>query len=307
MTETSPPIAQAIDHLIIGVHDLDAAARTFRDQLGFHICGGGVHPHAGTANRLIVLDNCYLELLAAQPNAEPRGFIADMLRHGHEGWVGFALATGDPDRAARALRERGCTVEGPSVGRLTTTTGHDRSWQTVRLQSEQGSGLPFLIRHDQQGEERRRLLAGAAGLAPHALGARTVDSIIIAVHALESGSGAYRDLFGLTSVGDRSGDTMLQANLLPLQLASGTRVILAAPKAPDTGPVAKALTERGEGLFAVNLTVDDLPAAVRDLRMRGVGVRVDEPDGVLVAAQLHHAHTHGARIGLVPGTPVALG
>ncbi|MGH2347538.1 MAG: hypothetical protein ACRDG4_20110, partial [Chloroflexota bacterium] len=165
---------------------------------------------------------------------------------------------------------------------------------------DQGSGLPFLIRHDQQGEERRRLLAGAAGLAPHSLGARTVAAIIIVVHDLESGSGTYQSHFGLMPAGDPSEDTMLQARLLPLRLASGTSVILAAPKSPGIGPVASALIEHGEGLFAVNLTVDDLPAAVRDLRARGVGVRVDEPDGVLVAAQLHHLHTHGARIGLLP-------
>lgn len=273
--------------------------RTYQDLLGFHVSGGGIHPHFGTANRLIVLDNCYLELLAAQPGAEPRGFIAEMVRRGREGWVGFALEMDDPDRAARHLAEQGREVEGPSAGQLTTTTGHDRSWRTVRVRAEEGTSLPFLIRHAPQGEERRRLLAGATGLAPHALGARTVESIVIAVHDLDRGMAVYSRLFGIAPSGDRSEDTMLRARLQPMRLASGTSVTLASPIAPSVGPVAMALAEQGEGLFAVTIGVDDLPAAVRELRARGVGVRVEEPDGVLVAAQLNHLHTHGARIGLV--------
>ncbi len=299
MAHDTPPIAVGIDHLIVGVRDLDAAVETYRDRLGFHVSGGGVHPQFGTANRLIVLDNCYLELLAVQPGAEPRGFIADIVGRGYEGWVGFALEMDDPDRAARLLAEQGQEVEGPSDGRLATTTGHDRSWRTVRVRSTERSGLPFLIRHIPQGEERRRLLAGATGLAPHALGARTVESMVIAVHDLQVGTASYSDLFGIAPAGNQYEDAMLRARLQPMRLPSGTSVLLASPLAPSRGPLAGALTERGEGLFAVTLGVDDLPTAVRDLRARGVGVRVDEPDGVLIAAQLNHLHTHGARIGLV--------
>jgi catechol 2,3-dioxygenase-like lactoylglutathione lyase family enzyme len=293
------PIAVGIDHLIVGVRDLDAAVETYRDRLGFHVSGGGIHPQFGTANRLIVLDNCYLELLAAQPGAEPRGFIAHMIERGYEGWVGYALEVEDPDRTARLLAERGHEVEGPADGRLATTTGHDRSWRTVRLRSRERSGLPFLIRHGPQGDERRRLLAGAVGLAPHPLGARTVESIVIAVHDLQVGIACYTELFSIASAGNQYDDVMLQARLQPLRLPSGTAVILAAPISSSHGPVAAALATQGEGLFAVTLGVDDLPASVRDLRARGVGVRVDEPNGILVAAQLNHLHTHGARIGLV--------
>ena len=302
MPQDDSPIAHGIDHLIVGVQDLNTAAETYRDRLGFHISGGGAHPHAGTANRLIVLDNCYLELLAVQPGVEPRGFIADMVGKGREGWAGFALDTADPDRAARRLREQGHVVEGPAEGRLATSTGHDRSWQTVWVQPKHASGVPFLIRHDTQGEERRRLLGGATGLAPHPLGARTVESIVIAVHDLELGAVSYQDLFGLLPVGDPSEDAMLHARLQPMRLPSGTSVILASPKAPRLGPVAAALAERGDALFAVTLGVDDLPGAVRDLRARGVGVRVDELDDVLIAARLNHQHTHGARIGLITRT-----
>ena len=201
--------------------------------------------------------------------------------------------------SARRLADQGLEIEGPSDGQLAATSGYDRSWQTVRVKADAHAGLPFLIRHTPQGEERRRLLAGAPGLAPHPLGARTVESIVIAVRDLELGTALYGDLFGLTPSGGRSEDAMLQARLQPMRLPAGTSVILASPKEPSLGPVAAALEGHGEGLFAVMLGVDIFSKAVRDLRGRGVGVRVDEPNGVLIAAQLNQLHTHGARIGLV--------
>ena len=92
------PIAVAIDHVILAVHNLDDAARTFAATLGLHVSDGGVHPQFGTANRIIVLADDYIELLARQPGAEARGWIAAYLAGGHEGCAGLALATADANR-----------------------------------------------------------------------------------------------------------------------------------------------------------------------------------------------------------------
>jgi hypothetical protein len=222
-----------------------------------------------------------------------------MLRQDRDGWVGYALETADPEAAATILRERGFTVDGPDTGRLATTNGYDRGWQTVRLREGAEQGLPFLIRHDQSGPEHRRLLAGAEGPGPQPNGARSIASLTIAVRDLTEASGRYQHLFGLTAAGVAEDDSMLQARVLPLLLPSGTAVKLAAPLSSDSGPVAEALARAGEGLFASALAVEDLPGSVRTLRGSGVGVRVDEPNGVLVAAHLHIRDTHGARISLV--------
>jgi hypothetical protein len=116
---------------------------------------------------------------------------------------------------------------------------------------------------------------------------------------LEAAAHAYLQCYDLAPDGEPIEDAMLKARTLPLRLPSGAIVILAAPMRADAGPIAMALQERGEGLFAVTLAVDDLQGAVRALRGRGIGVRVDEPEGVLVAAQLNHRQLHGARLGLV--------
>ncbi|HEX8730459.1 MAG TPA: VOC family protein, partial [Ktedonobacterales bacterium] len=52
-----------IDHVIIGAPDLDALERSFT-AMGFSVTGGGSHPHLGTRNRIIILGEGYIELLA---------------------------------------------------------------------------------------------------------------------------------------------------------------------------------------------------------------------------------------------------
>ncbi|AUG52763.1 VOC family protein [Thalassospira marina] len=55
-------MGKQIDHLVLCVHDLDAACARYR-QLGFAVTPRAVHPF-GTGNALVQLDGMYLELLA---------------------------------------------------------------------------------------------------------------------------------------------------------------------------------------------------------------------------------------------------
>jgi catechol 2,3-dioxygenase-like lactoylglutathione lyase family enzyme len=53
--------ARGIDHLVLAVRDLDAAAARY-EALGFRLTPRAQHPF-GTANRLVQLQGCFLELL----------------------------------------------------------------------------------------------------------------------------------------------------------------------------------------------------------------------------------------------------
>lgn len=53
--------ARGIDHLVLAVRDLDAAAKTY-EALGFTLTPRAQHPF-GTANRLVQLQGCFVELL----------------------------------------------------------------------------------------------------------------------------------------------------------------------------------------------------------------------------------------------------
>ena len=64
------PMADAdvqIDHIVIGVRNLDAAQAQFEDRYGLTTIEGGRHPGWGTANRLVPLGAAYLELVTVVP------------------------------------------------------------------------------------------------------------------------------------------------------------------------------------------------------------------------------------------------
>ncbi|HWI38971.1 MAG TPA: VOC family protein [Burkholderiales bacterium] len=91
------PLPLAIDHVVIAVRDLDAAAADFR-ALGLTLTPRGYHS-IGSQNHCIMFGSTYIELLAA-PVAHP---WLDYYRSFGEGLAAVALSTGDADAAAREL------------------------------------------------------------------------------------------------------------------------------------------------------------------------------------------------------------
>lgn len=288
-----------VDHVILGVDDLDAAARDYGATLGFAVSAGGVHPGMGTRNRLIVLDPTYVELIARVPGVEvsPLSPVGAMLNRG-PGPIGFALASDDIERDVEAMRGRGLSVDGPVEGRLEWSPGQGRGWRTARLVGSDAWRLPFIIQHDAEGRERLKKIAAPDPLKAHPSGVMSVPRVVVAVHDLQAGLHVYERIFDL-SHDEESDDVMLEARTARLPLAIGA-IVLAAPRVEGLGPIARGLAMQGEGLFSVSLAVDDLPRAVNLWRGGGIGVRVHEPRGWLEAAYPDPARLHGARLELVP-------
>lgn len=298
-----------IDHVIIGVADLAAAASAYEQALGFTVSAGGTHPGAGTYNRLIVLDPAYVELIARLPGVPsgpdaPSSPVSPMFVRA-PGPIGFALASDDIAADVAAMRERGVPFGDPREGRLDGPHGAGRGWLTVRVDDDAGLGveawrLPFVIQHDSTGAERLRRIAAPDAPAPHRCGARRLDHVTVAVRDLDAARHVYARAFGLAAA-DEAEDGMLRARTVRLPLPDGA-IVLAAPL-PGEGPLARGLLAQGEGLFSITIAVDDLPGAVDLMRGRGVGVRVEEPDGVLIAAQPDPQSNHGARLEFVRSPP----
>jgi hypothetical protein len=61
-----------IDHVVLGVADLETGAADLLDRTGLASVEGGRHPGRGTANRIVPLGSGYLELLAVVDEAEAR-------------------------------------------------------------------------------------------------------------------------------------------------------------------------------------------------------------------------------------------
>ncbi len=174
-----------VDHVIYGVHDLDAAAE--RLALTFELASelGGEHPQMGTANRLVGLGESYLELLAGPP-------VSALLDGGHDRLLGWMVRTDDieadaerlgldvtpmtrtrPDGVELSWRLAGWGVRGP----LPIFIQWDTPWEPggdARLEWLEVSVNPTQL-HEWVGSDELpvRFTAGDPGL--HAVGIRLPD------------------------------------------------------------------------------------------------------------------------------------
>src|SRR5438094_9733425 len=105
----------AIDHIIIGVLNLDKAATQFSQQLALALSGGGIHPAGGTANRIIVIGDTYLELITVRNPEEAQSSMLERLAKG-DGYLNFVLASDDIEADTAAIARRGISVIGPKPG-----------------------------------------------------------------------------------------------------------------------------------------------------------------------------------------------
>lgn len=106
------PTIVGLDHLVVAVRDLDAAAAEWA-ALGFTLSPRGLHSaHMGSGNYTMMFGEDYLELLGVitpQPHNEAlRGFLAQ-----REGLERAAFTTTDAEAGAAALRDRGLDANGP--------------------------------------------------------------------------------------------------------------------------------------------------------------------------------------------------
>jgi len=126
-----------------------------------------------------------------------------------------------------------------------------------------------------------------------------VHHITIAVRDAGAAAATYASLFGAAArAASPRPVEPLQARLLDAALA-GVTLQFAAPADNDSA-LTRFIERRGEGVYNIALEVEDLDAAVAELRARGV--RVSDPIEIPVgmrSAFIAMAATHGVSVGLV--------
>ncbi len=95
----APPFL-GIDHAVVTVRDLDAAARNW-ERLGFLVAPRSEHPELGSANRCIVMQGDYIELLSPGGHPSTR-FFADFVAK-REGMAALAARSSDIVATREAL------------------------------------------------------------------------------------------------------------------------------------------------------------------------------------------------------------
>ncbi|MCH8101412.1 MAG: VOC family protein [Proteobacteria bacterium] len=135
-----------IDHLIIGVADLDAGVREFEEITGIRPAYGGEHPHLGTHNALISLgDRTYLEILAPRPSAnvtESLQFLAQLPEITPVMW---AVSTNNITETADRLASAGYEVTEPVPGSRRQENGSTLHWTILEMAAPNLAGAPFFI------------------------------------------------------------------------------------------------------------------------------------------------------------------
>lgn len=226
-----------IDHVIIAAPALDTLEMLFT-RLGFAITGGGLHPHLGTRNRIIVLGEGYIELLAIADEARASAALRERIAHGG-GWVGYALQSDDIAAETHAMRTRGVDVRGAVAGRLVAPDGTARSWRVATIGSDDlwsaAFPLPFLIQHDSEGERHQRELAGADGPMPHPNGATHLVGVTI--HTADSTAlcERYEHAYGLRAA-QASLPTSPEPDAAVYPLHPSGEWIAIAQNAPEAAP-----------------------------------------------------------------------
>ena len=122
----------ALDHIVIAVHNLEAAIADYR-AMGFQVMVGGQHPGRTSHNALVVFaDGSYLEIIAWRAPAPEERWYRTLRDHG-EGLVDFALLPPNTVQALAEARARGLdTLTGPLAGGRVRPDGAQLLWQTAR-------------------------------------------------------------------------------------------------------------------------------------------------------------------------------
>lgn len=132
-----------IDHFMYGVPALEPAMDAFENRLGVRPAMGGSHVGMGTRNALLSLGDCYLEIIAPDPEQALSGTMGERLEALSEGGLVTWAIEGDLSEVKAKLQAQGIDCRGPSVTKRAQPNGEELTWQLLFPRSE--PDLPFFI------------------------------------------------------------------------------------------------------------------------------------------------------------------
>lgn len=262
------PAIEALDHVVLAVSDLEAAAERFR-ALGLVHSPRSVHQGRGTENHAIFFlaadEEFYIELLAVSDRDEAAaagsasllekldaggGLLRLMLRTSDLGAMRASLDAAGVAHTTDIIQRK----DGSLVCEVLRPAGQDAGCEIGIVQ------YPETV-HERAGRHR------ANGLLDHKLALRRADHVAILVKDLEATTKFWNDVLGLATVGEIPTPMMTIRQIK----AGDVMVELLAASSPDS-PMAS----RPGGLASmVAFEVPDMNGAIGVVRERGFTA----PDG----------------------------
>lgn len=252
-----------LDHLIIGVRDLEAAREQW-GRLGFNSTPRGRHIGWATANYCIMFEHDYLELLGiVDPNAFSNGL--DRLLEGGEGLMGIALGTSDAAATAQAWRQAGlASAEETPLRRLleSETPALEVRFSNVMMQAPDRAGLNLFACHHLTPEPMRR-----PAWLRHPNGAVRIGGLTIIADDVAPLAAFGEKLVGSAAVACTDGVRTIHAGKTPIMVATPDDAMMLHPgfTLPRAAP---------EPVLAVmEIVVGDLDATAGFLERQAVPYR----------------------------------
>jgi Glyoxalase-like domain len=139
-------VPSGLDHILLGVGDLDYGIAWVEQRTGVRAVFGGVHPGRGTRNALLSLGpRRYLEIIAPDPQQPRQGMAQELAAMREPRLFNWAVHTDDITAAAKKAVAAGFGIEGPADGSRTRPDGKTLRWKACRLKDDRGGLLPFFI------------------------------------------------------------------------------------------------------------------------------------------------------------------
>jgi Glyoxalase-like domain len=134
-----------LDHVLVGIADLDAGIRQLAALTGVSPVRGGQHPGRGTQNALLSLGpHTYLELIAPKADAGSDRLAQELARLHELTPVGWAIGTRHAEAATASLRADGLRTGPLQPGSRVRPDGKLLAWRTAEILPA-GRLNPFLI------------------------------------------------------------------------------------------------------------------------------------------------------------------
>ena len=259
-----------LDHVILFLSDLARTERAFTQHLGLQITSHADHPGFGTRNGAIAFQLGFLELLTEDDPTVLRSsrygrlFLERHERRG-DGPAVFVFETPSFDDVIAQCRARGGLCEDTKIGYSRGADGVAHEWKAALMPGTEpvylDPRLPVL------GRARTR---PAKTPGDHPIGVRRLDAVVIAVQDLDSTVELYQTQLGLTP---STLETHGGIRTARFPLTRTAQQVVAAASARGPNEVTAHLSRHGEGVFAVQVSVNDLEAARAELERRGARPR----------------------------------
>jgi len=233
-----------VDHVTVAGRDLDTMRASLAAVGGGGEYGGRHGNHATEMALTSFPDGSYLELIALQPDADPKAAAAHewaTQMKNNAGPCAWAVRAKDLAAEVARLQKAGVDVGAPAPNGRARPDGTRLDWETARVGREpNGTFFPFLIR-----DFTPRGLRAFPNGKPASEDFTGITRVVIAVDDLDAAAARYGKAYGVAVTG-RETDQAFGARL---GLLGSTPVILAAPLNPGSW-LGERLDRFGEGPVA---------------------------------------------------------